>query len=244
MNKYQPSIVTWTLILLFSALAGFLGSQFLSPWLVNLPLVNKINWPGKAKETTTIVNKTEKIYLTEDLVYQDSIGRVLSSVVYLRAEKAGKILADSAGFILTSDGLVAATDLAMVKGTANFVVAREGKEYPAELIREDKENNLALFKIAENNLPVVSFGQMDNLKLGQRVFFPGADMINKSFSKFVLAGFIKTLVPAISFSLNEKLSLAGGPIINSQGEVLGLALIGKEGEIILVGEDKIRGLLN
>lgn len=243
MNKFHKSIIFWLAILLIGSLSGVLGSQIISPWLVGIPLFEKINWPGKAKETTTIINKTEKIYLTENLVYQESIGRVLNSVVSLRTEKLGKKLGESVGFILTNDGLVVASNLAAIKGATDFILVREGKEYPAQLIKEDKESNVAIFKIAENNLPVVSFGEISNLKLGERVFLPGINNINGIFSKFVLTNFVKTLAPAISFSLSEKLVLAGEPIINSQGEVLGIASADKEGNLVLVESEKIEALI-
>ena len=241
MNKYQKSIIFWLAILLVASLAGILGSQIIAPWLAGLPLAEKINWPGKAKETTTIVNRTEKIYLTEDLAYQESIGRVLNSVVYLRAEKSGKKLAESVGFILTSDGLAVASDGAAIKGATDFILTRENKEYPAQLVKE--ENGAALFKIAENNLPVVSFGEVSNLKLGERIFLPGANITGGVFSKFVLTGFVKTLAPTTSFSLGEKMVLTGEPVINFQGEVLGIALADKDGNVILVGAEKIRELM-
>jgi len=243
MNKPHKSIIFWLAILLVGSLAGILGSQIIFPWLAGMPLFEKINWPGKAKETTTIINKTEKIYLTENLVYQESIGRVLNSVVALRTEKLGKKLAESVGFILTSDGLVISSDLAMTKGATNFILTREGKEYPAQLIKEDKESNVAIFKIAENNLPVVSFGEISDLKLGERIFLPGINNLNGVFSKFVLTGFVKALEPVVSISLSEKLVLVGEPIINFQGEVLGIALADKDGGVVLVGAEKIRGLM-
>jgi len=238
----KKNILFWLAVILIGTLSGLLGSQLFF-WLGTLPAFEKIDWLCKNKDATTIINKTEKIYLTEDLAYQDSINRVLGSVVYLRAEKAGKTLADSVGFILTSDGLAVSSDLAATKGATGYILVRDGKEYPAQLLKEDKINNLALFKIAENNLSVVSFGEIDNLKLGERIFFPGADLIDKTYSKFVLAGLIKSLMPEILFSLEEKLSLSGEPMINSRGEVLGLALKDKEGNVKLVEAEKIRELM-
>ena len=241
-KSQKKNILFWSVVVFIGIISGLLGSQLFF-WLGSLPAFEKIAWLCKSKDATTIINKTEKIYLTEDLVYQDSISRVLNSVVYLRAEKAGKVLADSVGFVLTSDGLAATVDLAATKGATSFVLVREEKEYPAQLVKEDKINNLAIFKIAENNLSVVSFGEIANLKLGERVFFPGIDLINKASSKFVLAGWVKALAPAILFSLEEKLSLSGEPIINSRGEVLGLALADKEGNAKLVEAEKIRELM-
>lgn len=243
MNKSQKSIIFWLAVLSVGFISGILGSQIIFPRLADMPLFEKINWPGKAKETTTIVNRTEKIYLTEDLAYQESVSRVLNSVIYLRAEKSGKKLAGSVGFILTSDGLVVASDLAMIKGATDFILTREGKEYPAQLVKEDKESNVAIFKIAENNLPVVSFGEVNNLKLGERIFLPGANIADGVFSKFVLTGFVKTLMPITSFSLGEKMVLIGEPVINSQGDVLGLAMADKDGGVVLVGAEKIKGLM-
>jgi S1-C subfamily serine protease len=243
MSKSQKPVIFWVAVLLISSFSGILGSQIIFPWLGTLPLFEKINWPGKAKEITTIINKTEKTYLIEDLAYQESINRSLNSVVFLRTEKAGKKIGESVGFILTSDGLIVASNLAAIKGAVNFILTRENKEYPATLIKEDKENGIALFKIDEKNLPVVSFGETADLKLGDRIFSPGAEIADGIFSKFVLVGFVKSLAPKISFSFSEKPSISGEPVINSRGEVLGLALIDKEGDIKLIEAGKIRELM-
>jgi len=70
MKKTQKSFVFWAVFFTAAVLAGILGSQIIFPWLAGLPIFEKINWPGKEKEMTTVINKTEKIYLTENLVYQ------------------------------------------------------------------------------------------------------------------------------------------------------------------------------
>lgn len=244
MNKNRLSAAHWAGVLLAGALAGFAGGQFLSPWLAACPLADKINWPGKNKETTMIVNKTEKVYLTEDLAYQDAISRVLGSVVYARAVKADKKLAEGVGFILTGDGLIVASGSVVVKGAVNFVIIHENEEYAAELIREDKENNLALFKAAVSGWPVVNFGETANLKIGERIFLPGINAaVDSVYSEFVLAGFVKTVAPEISFSMVDKPLLAGEPVMNSRGEIIGLALLDKNGGVELAGAEKIKALM-
>jgi S1-C subfamily serine protease len=240
-KDYKKIIGFWALVFLVGGVAGLLFGQFLIPWLATVPSLSKIGWICNVKEGTTIINKTEKIYLTQDSAYQEAIAKIANSVVAVRSERSGKIATENSGFILTSDGLVATSD-SISKGRKIFIV-KDNKEYEAQIIKQDKENNLALLKINEANLPVVSFGESDNLKLGEMVFLVGAVKEDDAFNEFTNIGFIKTLAPEITFTFSETSLASGASLSNIKGEVLGLCLIDKNGNVKLVEAEKIRELM-
>lgn len=242
-NKdYKKLIGFWGLVFLVGGVAGIIFGQLIVPWLTNFRPFSAIGWLGHIKDGTTIINRTEKIYLTQDLAYQEAIDRVANSVVAVRAQLNKKVLAQASGFILTSDGLIVTANSVVPKSTGQILVVRDNKESEAELLGQDKENGLALLKLSETNLPVVNFGDPGNLKLGEMVFLVGAGTSNETFTKFVNVGFIKKLEP-LTLTISESPSASGSPLINIKGEVLGLNLVDKDGEIKVVLAEKIKELL-
>jgi len=241
-KNYKKIAFLWLEVFVVGGLGGVLFMRVLVPWLAGFPPLSHVGWFCSVKEGTTIVNKTERVYVSQDTAYQEAIGRVNNAVVAVRAERAGRKPVESSGFILTSDGLVATANLAVIQG-AKVLVIREGKEYEAEVSRQDKENNLTLLKINEANLPVINFGEVSNLGLGEMVFLAGAAKINDNFTRFVNLGFVKILTPEPSFTFTETPLADGAALGNIKGEVLGICLINKDGSVKLVGADKIRKLM-
>lgn len=241
-KNYKKIFAFWALVFLVGGMAGIIFGQLIVPWLTNFRPFSAIGWLGYIKNGTTIINRTEKIYLTQDLAYQEAIDRVVNSVVAVRAELNKKVLAETSGFILTSDGLIVTANSVVPKATGQILVVRDNKESEAQLLGQDKENGLALLKLSETNLPVVNFGDSANLKLGEMVFLVGAGTANETFSKFANVGFIKTLEP-LTLTISESPSASGSPLINIKGEVLGLNLVDKEGKIKVVLIERVRELL-
>jgi S1-C subfamily serine protease len=71
----------------------------------------------------------------------------------------------------------------------------------------------------------------------------GMQNIATSTNQFVHLGFLRSISPDLSVDFGENQLANGGPLINLQGEVIGLALIDKNGTIQIVDEEKIRELL-
>lgn len=241
-KDYKKIIGFWLLVFLVGGLSGVFFSRALLPWLTSFAPFNKVAWLCNVNNATTIVNKTEKIYISESTAYQEAINKIGSAVVAVRVERISRAAIENSGFILTSDGLIATANFALAKD-AKIFVWRDGQEYEAELVKQDAVNNLALIKIAANNLPIADFGDSKNLSLGQRVVLVGAARIRETFTKFTNMGIIKTLLPKPLFSFSES-SLADGAALGSiEGKVLGLVLIDKQGSIDLLSAEKIKELM-
>ena len=129
---------------------------------------------------------------------------------------------DKAGFIVTNNHVVENADKIKVK-------LKDGDEYDAELVGRDPNTDLALIKIdAKKELPTVKTGNSDSLRVGQWVVAIGSPF---GFEQTVTAGIVSAKGRVIGSgpyddfiqtdaSINPGNS--GGPLINLQGEVVGI----------------------
>ena len=103
------------------------------------------------------------------------------------------------------------------------------------------KTNLALIKLEEENLQTCSFANLDELKLGEKVFLIGIifeeelplNIVNEGIVKSFNENYIKT-------NIFENYLLAGSPLFNIKGEVLGLNTIDSEGKVIAIPITKIK----
>lgn len=238
-KDYKKIIGFWLIVFLVGGASGVFFSRAFLPWLTSFAPFNKVVWLCNVNDATTIINRTEKVYVSEDTAYQSAINKIGNAVVAVRVERAGRAAIENSGFILTSDGLIATVNFILANG-AKILVMREGQEYEAQIVKQDAANNLALIKIAANNLPIADFGDTNSLSLGERVVLVGAAKVNGSFSKFADIGIIKSLSPEVVFSFNEPALADGAALGNIEGKALGLALTDKQGNVNLIGEEKIK----
>ncbi|GAB1373812.1 hypothetical protein MASR1M46_06930 [Bacteroidales bacterium] len=77
------------------------------------------------------------------------------------------------GVIITSDGYII-TNNHVIEGADDIVVTLEdNKSYKSKLIGRDPVTDIALLKIDANNLPYLTFGNSDSLRLGEWVIAIG-----------------------------------------------------------------------
>ena len=136
------------------------------------------------------------------------------------------------GFIIDSDGYVA-TNNHVVEGADKIkVFLKNEKEYDARIIGRDANTDIALIKImSEDDFPVIELGDSDALKVGQWVVAIGNPF---GLGHTVTAGIVSAKGRVIGSgpyddyiqtdaSINPGNS--GGPLLNMQGEVVGINTI-------------------
>jgi serine protease Do len=106
---------------------------------------------------------------------------------------------------------------------------KDGKEYNADIIGRDPSTDLALIKIPSgNNLPVIAFGDSNDLKVGQWVVAIGSPF---GLEQTVTAGILSAKGRVIGSGpydnfLQTDASInpgnSGGPLIDMQGKVIGI----------------------
>ena len=75
------------------------------------------------------------------------------------------------GFIITRDGYIL-TCHHVIKDANEIKISVGGNSYPAKLIRDDPNNDLALLKI-NGSFPAIAFSSKRSAKMGQEVFTIG-----------------------------------------------------------------------
>lgn len=132
------------------------------------------------------------------------------------------------GFIVSSDGYIL-TNYHVVNGADKMLVRlQDRRELQAELVGSDKQSDLALLKIDAKDLTPVKVGSSANLKVGEWVLAIGAPF---GFESTVTAGIVSAVgrslpnenyVPFIQTDVAINPGNSGGPLINLDGEVVGI----------------------
>lgn len=234
-------------IFIIGGLGGVLMDRLFLPYLANFPFFKDIEFIQQARDRTTIINKTEKIIITENIGVKEAVGKVSRSLVFIQAWSNKKLIQEGTGFILFGDGLIiTAADLLPAK-TGSYLVflPSESASFSAQLVKSDSENNLALLQIEKDNLPVVSMGSLEELSLGERVILIGLLKDKSEFYQFINIGAVRSIKNGVlSVNLSEGNVLAnGGPLINIKGEVIGLNLVDRQGLTKIVSVNKIKELM-
>lgn len=231
-------------IFLLGGLGGVLADSFVLPKLASLPPFSKLEFIRSAGSGTTIINPTERITVTENIALENAVDRIIPALVFIQSFSGSKLVGQGSGFAVTADGLIiTATSNFPAKATSHLVY-RDSHSVAAQLVRIDTKTGLALFKIGETNLPVVSFADIGQIRLGERVVLVGARLNDKKLDQFVNLGVVRAIGEALELNLDESDILANGsPLINIKGEVIGLNLVGASGLKETIPSDTIKKFL-
>ncbi len=132
------------------------------------------------------------------------------------------------GFIFESDGYII-TNHHVVDGADQIIVRlADRREFEAELIGSDPLSDIALLKIDASRLPTLKLGDSDSLKPGEWVVAIGSPF---NFDQSVTAGIVSAkgrstnqqqYVPFIQTDVAINRGNSGGPLLNMDGEVVGI----------------------
>lgn len=235
-------------ILILGGLGGILGNRYLFPYISSTSFFSKYDFLKKSAADVTIINKTEQVYVKEETSIEKISSKVASSVVNVLSysEASGKNKNTSTNFknttgtIVTSDGLIMTYIENVVPNAKYKVFFQDGGVYPAEFLGADSYSNLMFLKIDANNLTVISLGNSDDSKPGEKVVAIGSS--SETFTNRYTAGLISTFDPAFSltgnnvsfsdkmngvfqtdFSIDSQQYYAGGPVVDYTGQVIGIA---------------------
>lgn len=132
------------------------------------------------------------------------------------------------GFIISKDGYIL-TNAHVVESVEEITVKLNDKrEFDAKVIGTDRKTDIALIKIEASNLPIVTQGDPDKLKVGEWVLAIGSPF---GFEHSVTAGIVsakgrslaqENFVPFIQTDVAINPGNSGGPLFNMAGEVVGI----------------------
>ncbi|MFC1702558.1 Do family serine endopeptidase, partial [Pseudomonadota bacterium] len=129
---------------------------------------------------------------------------------------------DAEGYILTNHHVVADADEIIIR-------LADRREFEAELIGSDESSDIAVLKIKDDeDLPYLRLGESESVKAGEWVAAIGSPF---NFEQSVTAGIVSAkgrtnraqqYVPFIQTDVAINRGNSGGPLLNMDGEVIGI----------------------
>ena len=130
------------------------------------------------------------------------------------------------GFVIDSDGYLL-TNHHVVDGAESIIVTFPDKrEFKGKVIGSDQRTDVALVKIEGKSLPFLKIGNVNNTKVGQWVVAIGSPF---GLENSVTAGIVSAkgrdtgeYLPFIQTDVAVNPGNSGGPLLNLDGEVIGI----------------------
>ncbi len=142
------------------------------------------------------------------------------------------IIASGSGVIISNDGYIITNNHVVKNADEIEITLNDKRTYTAKLIGTDPYTDIALIKIDEKSLPFITYGNSDELKLGEWVLAVGNPF---NLMSTVTAGIVSAKARNINI-LNKKYAIesfiqtdaavnpgnSGGALVNTKGELVGI----------------------
>ena len=141
------------------------------------------------------------------------------------------------GLIVTKNGYILTNaHVSGEKYSKCYVTLVDGKTYDGSVVWSNTDIDMSIVKINQNNLEVAVLGDSDSIKVGETVYAIG-NPIGYEFQRTVTSGIISALNRTIKFEEDGNETYmedliqtdatinpgnSGGPLINADGEVIGI----------------------
>jgi serine protease Do len=153
-------------------------------------------------------------------------------------------VAGGSGFFVSADGYIV-TNYHVVKDASKItIVLNDGREFPATVSGSDSRTDLAVLKIDETKLPYLTFGDSDELEIGEWVVAIGSPFaLESSLTVGVVSAKgrqdlgISSLEDFIQTDAVINPGNSGGPLLNLSGQVIGVntAILSRNGGCMGIG---------
>lgn len=159
---------------------------------------------------------------------------------YREGETEKKEIGGGTGFIISSEGMILTNKHVVRDEKADYTVfTNDGQKFPAEVLAKDPVKDLAIIKIENkgnsSSFPPVTLGDSSNIKIGQTAITIGNALgeFRNTVSVGVISGLGRTitasgggLIETIDDVIQTDAAInkgnSGGPLINLEGEVVGI----------------------
>ena len=162
--------------------------------------------------------------------------RVSPGVVFVENDQGGQPQSSGSGFVIDSTGRIV-TNEHVVEGGNSFRVrfGENGDPIPAKLLGADRSSDLALLKIdpakAGDALKPVQLGESEGLRPGEPTIAIGSPFgLEGTVTSGIVSAVDRTIQAPNGFSISGAIQTdaainpgnSGGPLLNDQGQVIGV----------------------
>ena len=156
--------------------------------------------------------------------------KALASTVLVVMEDAnGQPLSSGSGFFV-GRGIIA-TNLHVVEGFFNGYVKRVGMNKThriKSIVAMSSQQDLAILRVSDVGAPILPLGNSDKLQVGEPVYAVGnpKGYLEGTFTEGVISGVREFQIGVRRIQISAQISggSSGGPVLNSSGEVIGVAV--------------------
>lgn len=198
-----------------------------------LPTNNVINSNNLLQDRPDFVEIAENtinsvVHVKNSLSNSDKI--TLEDLMFGRKQD-GMQIGTGSGVIVSADGYIITNAHVIDKAEKILITTNDNKEFEANLIGSDEQNDIALLKVeTENDLPYAIFGDSDATKIGEWVLAIGNPF---NLTSTVTAGIIsakarnldptgRTTQSFIQTDAAVNPGNSGGALVNTQGQLIGI----------------------
>lgn len=189
-------------------------------------VVEKVG-PAVVRINASRTVQTQLPPILNDPYFRQFFGNRLPQVPNEREERG-----TGSGFIISTDGVIL-TNSHVIDGADKVTVTlTDGRTVPGEVIGTDPITDMAVVKIAEQNLPTVALGNSEQLQIGEWAIAIGNPL---GLDNTVTTGIISATgrnssqigvgdkrVDFIQTDAAINPGNSGGPLLNAKGEVIGI----------------------
>lgn len=235
-------------LFLFGTILGIILVSMTMTYItvMNVAVINDMLGATPNEEDTGVTSNLVVSQDEADLISmvkeaQEGVVSVAVSQMSLSRDE-GVITSDSnigTGFVVDASGWIVTNQHVVSSSSADYkVVTSDGEQYDVTEVVRDDANDIAILKIDAQNLKVLSFGDSDNLAVGQDVIAIGTPLgeYSGSVTKGIISGLdrsvsassswygatTKTYEGVIQTDAAVNPGNSGGPLLNSQGEIIGV----------------------
>jgi serine protease Do len=233
------------IIFLVTFIGGILGSIFTVKYLSDsIPTYQSIE--ERQNAVLANYNRDSTYEVPKDLNFLLASQKVVPAVVHIRASYGSGSFSlnplemysqsqehsSGSGVIISDDGYIVTNHHVIEEATNVEVVMNNNQHFYAKIVGTDPSTDLALLKIKAKNLPFVSYGNSDAVKIGEWVLAVGNPF---NLNSTVTAGIVSARARNIDI-LTNRLRIesfiqtdaavnpgnSGGALVNLKGELIGI----------------------
>jgi serine protease Do len=184
------------------------------------------------ESTTRLVSPSIVEIFTTSYLPGDHVVRRTGDLVSTQRASGSGVILDPEGFIVTNAHVVRGAHRLRVEipraGAGHSILSAGSRSLSAEVVGIDLETDLAVIKVDERNLPVLAFGDSDELRAGELVLAIGSPLgLQNSVSFGVISAVARQLEPEspmiyVQTDASINPGSSGGALVDLHGRLVGI----------------------